>query len=65
MEHEFLDSFAKAMAVYKKGLDMAEAHLGEDHGITETLRGSLDEAQKHVEEQKQKRGHQKTKRKGK
>lgn len=50
VENEFLDAFPKAISSYQKGLKMAEAHLGAEHGISETLRSSLRDARKHVDE---------------
>lgn len=48
VEHEFLNAFPKAISTYKKGLKLAEAHLGAEHGISETLRDSLQEAEARV-----------------
>ena len=49
MEHEFLNALKKAVSTYEKGLKLAEAHLGAEHGISETLRNSLREARSAAE----------------
>ena len=40
-ENEFLKQWAMAVESYKKGSELADAHLGDAHGITATLRNSF------------------------
>ena len=38
VEQEFLKRHEQSLHSYRKGVDIAETHLGNDHGITITLR---------------------------
>jgi len=40
VEQEFLKRHEQSLHSYRKGVDIAETHLGNDHGITITLRNS-------------------------
>jgi tetratricopeptide (TPR) repeat protein len=46
VEQEFLKRHEQSLHSYRKGVDIAETHLGNDHGITITLRNSLLAAQR-------------------
>lgn len=41
VEQEFLKRYEQSMHSYRKGVEIAETHLGNEHGITITLRNSL------------------------
>eukprot|EP00753_Platysulcus_tardus_P000804 PLAT10727.1.p1 GENE.PLAT10727.1~~PLAT10727.1.p1 ORF type:complete len:822 (-),score=319.69 PLAT10727.1:129-2594(-) len=41
VEQEFLQRTSQALQSYKKGVELAEKHLGEKHGVTIVLRNSL------------------------
>ena len=56
VENEFLGSYGKAISTYEKGLKLAEAHLGAEHGICDTLRSSLAEARKAASKKNNRRG---------
>jgi len=55
-EHEHLNALPKAIATYEKGLKLAETHLGEEHGISETIRTSLKEAKNQLKNKGSRRG---------
>ena len=46
VEQEFLKRHEQSLHSYRKGVDIAETHLGNDHGITITLRNSHIAAQR-------------------
>lgn len=45
VENEFLKNYKRAVSSYEKGLELAEEHLGSQHGIAVTLRSSLNAVQ--------------------
>ena len=48
VENEFLHKMGLALRAYRKGVEVAEAHLGKTHGIAITLRNSLTAADKTI-----------------
>jgi tetratricopeptide (TPR) repeat protein len=65
VENEFLHKLGLAMRAYRKGVEVAEAHLGKTHGIAITLRNSLSAADKTISAREGKKGgHGATKKRG-
>lgn len=52
VEQEFVKKILGAVKSYRKGVELAEAHLGSDHGVSVTLRNSLIAAQAAMARQK-------------
>jgi tetratricopeptide (TPR) repeat protein len=46
VEHEFSGKYDRALQAYRKGVSVAETHLGTDHTVAQTLKRSLRAAKK-------------------
>eukprot|EP00944_MAST-04C_sp_MAST-4C-sp1_P000425 g425.t1 len=56
VEQEFLKKFDQCAHSYKKGVEIADAHLGSQHGITITLRNSYHAARRSISKRRVQRG---------